>query len=41
VHYANRGLSPISMPGNDAFTAVDSRIAKNGHWFNVQITYGF
>jgi hypothetical protein len=41
IHYARLGLSPMSMPGNDSFTSVDSRIAQDGRWFTVQMTYGF
>jgi len=41
VHYARLGMSPMSMPGNDSFSSVDSRIAQDGRWFTVQMTYGF
>jgi len=41
VHYARLGLSPMSMPGNDAFTSVDSRISQDGRWFTIAMTYGF
>ncbi len=41
VHYARLGLSPLSMPGNDSFTAVDSRISQDGRWFTIDMTYGF
>lgn len=41
VYYAQLGLSPMSMPGNDSFTSVDSRIDRNGRWFTVQMTYAF
>jgi hypothetical protein len=41
VHYAQLGLSPMSMPGNDSFTSIDSRINRNGQWVTVQMTYGF
>jgi len=41
VHYAKRGLSPMSMPGNDSFTGVDSRIVRDGSWVTVQATYSF
>ena len=41
VHYAQLGLSPMSMPGNDSFTGVDSRIDRNGQWLTVQMTYAF
>lgn len=35
VHYGRLGLSPLSMPANDAFTFVDSRVSKNGNWFGL------
>jgi predicted porin len=41
VRYAQLGLSPMSMPGNDSFTSVDSRINRNGRWFTVEMTYSF
>ena len=41
VRYAQLGLSPMSMPGNDSFTGVDSRIERNGQWLTVQMTYAF
>lgn len=41
IHYARLGLSPLSMPGNDSFTGVDSRISQDGRWFTVQMTYSF
>ena len=41
IHYARLGLSPMSMPGNDSFSGVDSRISRDGTWFTAQMTYGF
>jgi predicted porin len=41
VHYAKRGLSPISMPSNSAFTNVDSRVTRNGNWAGLGIVYVF
>lgn len=41
VRYARLGLSPMSMPGNDSFTSVDSRIKRNGRWLTVEMTYAF
>jgi hypothetical protein len=41
VHYARLGLSPMSMPGNDSFSSVDSRISRDGTWLTAQMTYGF
>jgi predicted porin len=35
VKYGRLGLAPMSMPGNAAFTNVDSRIATNGNWFGL------
>jgi hypothetical protein len=41
VHYARLGLSPMSMPGNAAFTNVDSRAAKSGNWAGFGMVYVF
>jgi hypothetical protein len=41
VHYGRRGLSPMSMPGNAAFTNVDSRVNSRGNWFGLGATYVF
>jgi hypothetical protein len=41
VHYNKRGLSPMSMPGNDAFTNVDSRITQDGRWLTIGMLYAF
>jgi hypothetical protein len=41
VNYKNTGLSPMSMPGNDSFTNVDSRITKNGRWLTIGLLYAF
>jgi hypothetical protein len=41
VHYKNTGLSPMSMPGNDSFTNVDSRISKSGRWLTIGLLYAF
>jgi hypothetical protein len=41
VHYNKLGLAPMSMPGNDAFTNVDSRITQDGRWLTVGILYAF
>ncbi len=41
VHYARLGLAPMSMPGNDAFSNVDSRVNRNGNWFTVGAVYSF
>lgn len=34
-------LAPISMPGNAAFTNVDSRVARSGNWFGLGVVYAF
>jgi hypothetical protein len=34
-------LSPISMPGNAAFTNVDSRVARSGNWVGIGVVYAF
>jgi predicted porin len=41
VHYGRLGLSPMSMPGNSAFTNVDSRVNRNGNWAGVGAVYVF
>lgn len=41
VHYAYKGLAPLSMPGHAAFTNVDSRIAQDGHWLTLGLVYAF
>lgn len=41
VHYSRRGLSPMSMPSNSAFTNVDSRTTRTGNWFGAGMTYTF
>lgn len=41
VHYDQLGLSPMSMPGNAAFTNVDSRVNRNGTWLSVGVVYAF
>lgn len=41
VHYSKKGLSPMSMPGNDSFSNVDSRISQDGHWLTVGMLYAF
>jgi hypothetical protein len=41
VHYAIKGLSPLSMPGNASFTDVDSRVSRNGNWIAAGFVYGF
>ncbi|MEO5687776.1 MAG: hypothetical protein ABIR54_10455 [Burkholderiaceae bacterium] len=41
VHYGRLGLSPLSMPGNAAFTGVDSRVTRNGNGFLAGAVYVF
>jgi hypothetical protein len=41
VNYAKLGLSPMSMPGNAAFTNVDSRVKTRGNWLTVGAVYVF
>ena len=41
VHFRRLGLSPMSMPGNAAFTNVDSRVTRNGNWFGAGAVYTF
>jgi hypothetical protein len=41
VNYGRLGLSPMSMPGNSAFTNVDSRVSRTGNWFGAGAVYVF
>jgi hypothetical protein len=41
VHYNKLGLSPMSMPGNDSFNNVDSRITQDGRWLTIGMLYAF
>jgi predicted porin len=41
VHYRQRGLSPLSIPGNSAFTNVDSRVNNRGNWVGLGAVYVF
>ena len=41
VRYGRLGLSPLSMPGNAAFTNVDSRISTHGNWFGAGAVFVF
>ena len=34
-------VAPMSMPGNSAFTGVDSRVSRTGNWFGMGIVYAF
>ena len=41
VQYAHKGLAPISMPANAAFTNIDSRLKTTGNSFGAGATYTF
>lgn len=41
VHFNKLGLAPLSMPGHDAFTNVDSRISQDGRWLTIGMLYAF
>lgn len=41
VNYDRLGLAPMSMPGNSAFTNVDSRVTKSGNWLGLGAVYVF
>jgi hypothetical protein len=41
VSYGHKGLAPLSMPAHDAFSNVDSRVAKRGNWVSVEANYQF
>jgi hypothetical protein len=39
LHYGQKGLSPVSMPGNAAFYNIDSRVTRDGYWAGVGVVY--
>jgi hypothetical protein len=41
VSYRHKGLAPLSMPAHNAFSNIDSRIAKRGNWLSVEANYKF
>jgi hypothetical protein len=41
IRYDHLGLSPMSMPGNAAFTNVDSRVTLSGNWVGLGAVYVF
>jgi hypothetical protein len=41
VNYARKGLSPLTMPTNSAFTNIDSRIKTRGNWITAGAVYTF
>jgi len=41
AYFGRKGLSPMSMPGNNAFWGVDSRVTQVGNWFGAGAVYTF
>jgi hypothetical protein len=41
VAYQRKGQAPLSMPAHNAFSGVDSRVAKTGRWIGLGATYTF
>ncbi|MFY7974376.1 MAG: hypothetical protein ACOVOT_08115 [Rubrivivax sp.] len=41
VSYARKGQAPLSMPAHNAFSNVDSRIARRGNWVTIEANYKF
>jgi hypothetical protein len=41
VSYRHKGLAPLSMPAHNAFSNVDSRVAKRGNWLSLEANYKF
>lgn len=41
VWFSRKGQAPLSMPAHNAFSGVDSRIAKRGNWVTVEANYQF
>lgn len=41
VQYAHKGLSPLTMPSNSAFTNIDSRLKTRGSYVGVGAVYVF
>ena len=41
VSYSRKGQAPLSMPAHNAFSNVDSRIARRGNWLSVEANYQF
>ncbi len=41
VAYKHKGLAPLSMPAHNAFSNIDSRIAKRGNWLSLEANYRF
>jgi len=41
THYTQRGLSPMSMPGNADGNGIDARVSRDGNWINVGAILSF
>ena len=41
VQYAHKGLSPLTMPSNSAFTNIDSRLTTRGNYLGAGAVYVF
>ena len=41
VFYGRKGFAPLSMPAHNAYSNIDSRIAKRGNWVTVEAKYEF
>jgi hypothetical protein len=41
VFYSRKGLAPLSMPAHNAFSNIDSRVAKRGNWVSFEANYEF
>lgn len=41
VQFDHKGLAPLSMPANTAFTGVDSRVSRSGNWAGLGMVYVF
>ena len=41
AYFGRKGLSPMSMPGNNAFWGVDSRVKQKGNWFGAGVVSTF
>lgn len=41
VQFERKGLAPLSMPANSAFTGVDPRVASRGNWAGIGLVYVF
>lgn len=41
AQYGRKGLAPLSMPANNAFTNIDSRVATHGNWIGAGAVYTF